>query len=107
MNTTQWTKFFEKEKHSARELSRASNDAGNFYACAAGCRLQDEYNKSEKGMECIPYDILYSALSDRAYRLAHDFHHEIDTGENGEPTKRAKDIFEELRDMYKTNFLSR
>lgn len=107
MNTKQWTRFFSKDKHSARQLHRASEDASNFYACAAGCKLQNKYAKTEKEMECIPYDVLYSALSDKAYRLAHDFHHYIDKAQGGEPAPEAKEIFETLRDMPMDDFLTR
>jgi len=107
MNTTQWERFFEKEEHTLKQLARASDDASNFYACAAGCKLQDIYSKSEKELECIPYDVLYSALSTKAYYLAHQFHKEIDGGKGGEPTAKAKQIFRQLQGMYKDDFLSR
>jgi len=106
MNTTQWERFFEKKEHTTKDIERGERSARSFYKCAAGCRLQDIYHKSEEELKRIPYELLVSALSKEARTLAFTFYG-IEWDKTDEPLPdRIKEIFERLRDMPEDEFLN-
>jgi len=98
MNTKQWTKFFEKDEHTQKQIDKAERSACSFYKCAAGCRLQEIYHKTEKELKLIPYNMLYGVLSEEAYLLSHEFYGPEWDKTNEQLPERIKEIFERLND---------
>jgi len=107
MNTQEWRNFFEHDIHSKKELKHAELHASDFRRCAAGCRLQEIYDKTETQLAKIPYTMIQVVLTRKARHLGHLFYRQFNDDVQGNITitPKAREVFYKIQSLELRDFI--